>query len=90
MGAHTLQGGVQGRQMDRFRHKPCGLGGGLEVLEGHRIRVGAHVDDRDRRGGLNVPRRLNVVHSSLQMDVHEHYVRMASAGVFNHLRATVG
>jgi hypothetical protein len=64
-GAYTLQGGVQSRQMDRFRHKSRRLGGGLEALDGRRIRMGAHVHDRDRRGGLNVPRGVNAVHGSL-------------------------
>ena len=30
-GAHPLQGGVKGRQMDRFRHQPRRLGGGRRV-----------------------------------------------------------
>jgi hypothetical protein len=64
-GAYTPQDGVQGRQMDRFRHKSCGLGGGLEALDGCRIRVGTHVHDRDRRDGLNVPRGVNAVHGPL-------------------------
>jgi hypothetical protein len=64
-GAHTLQSGMQGRQMDRFRHKPCRLGGGLEALDGRRIRIGAHVHKRDRRDGLNVPRGVNAIHAPL-------------------------
>jgi hypothetical protein len=64
-GAYTLQDGVQGRQMDRFRHKSCRLGGGLQALDDRRIRMGAHVHDRDRRGGLNVPPGVNAVHAPL-------------------------
>jgi hypothetical protein len=64
-GARTLQGGVQGRQMDRFRHKSRCLDGGLEALDGRRIRMATHVHDRDRRGVLNVPRGVNAVHGPL-------------------------
>jgi hypothetical protein len=90
MRAHALQGSVQGRQMDRFRDKSCRLGGGLEALDGRRIRMGAHVDDRDRRGGLDVPRGVHAVHVPLQMDVHEHDIRVMGEGVLNRLRATAG
>jgi hypothetical protein len=65
-----LQGGVEGGYMDRFRDKPCGLGG-LDPLAGRGIDIGAHVDHRDGRGGLDVPRGVDAVHGPLQMDVHE-------------------
>jgi hypothetical protein len=89
-GAHPLQGGVQGRQMDRFRHKPCRLGGGLEALEGRRIRLGAHVDDGDRRRGLNVSCGVNAVHRPAQMDVHQHDMGVEGEGLLNGLRAATG
>src|SRR5215211_8574935 len=38
-----LQGGVEGGYIDRFRDKPCGLGG-LDPLAGRGIDMGAHVD----------------------------------------------
>jgi hypothetical protein len=89
-GAHTLQGGVQGRQMDWFRHKSCRLGGGLEALDGRRIRLGAHVDHGDRRHGLNVSCGVNTVHRPVQMDVHEHDMGVEGEGMLNGLRAATG
>ena len=74
--------------MDRFRHKSCGLGDGLEALDGRRIRLGAHVDHGNRRGGLDVPCGVNAVHGPLQMDVHEHDLGAVPEGVLNRLRAT--
>ena len=87
-GAHPLQGGVKGRQMDRFRHQPRRLGGGLEALDSRRIRLGAHVDDRNGRSGLNVSCGVNAVHSPVQMDIHEHDLRAEREGMLNGLRAT--
>ena len=76
--------------MDRFRHKSCRLGGGLEALNSRRIRMGAHVDDRNRRGGLNVSRGVNAVHSPLQMDVHQYEMWVGGEGTLNRLTATNG
>jgi hypothetical protein len=80
---------MQGREVDGFRHKPGGLSG-LDPLNSGRIRIGTHVDDGDRRRGLNVPRGVNAVHRPLQLDVHEHDLRVTGEGVFNRLRATAG
>jgi hypothetical protein len=89
-GAHTLQGSMQGRQMDRFRHKSCRLGGGLEALDGRRIRMGAHIGNGDRRRGLNVSCGVNAVHRPVQMDVHQHDMRVEGEGMLNGLRAATG
>jgi hypothetical protein len=75
--------------MDRFRHKPCGLSG-LDPLEGCRVDIGAHVDYRDGRGGLDVPCGVYAVHGPLQMDIHEHGIRVMSEGLLNRLRSTAG
>lgn len=72
--------------MERFRHKTYGLRG-LNALVGRRIRMRAHVDDRDRRGGLNVPRGVDAVYSPLQIDVHEHDMGVMREGMLNRLRA---
>jgi hypothetical protein len=88
-GEYALQERMQGREVDGFRHKPGGLGG-LDPLDSGRIHIGAHVDDGDRRRGLNVPRGVNAVHRPLQPDVHEHDLRVTGEGVFNRLRATAG
>ena len=63
---------------------------GLEALDSRRIRMCTHVDDRHRRCGLNVPRRINAVHGPLPMDVHEYRVWAAGEGVFNCPRAASG
>ena len=89
-GERPLQGGVQGGQMDWFRHEPCGLGGGLEALDGRRIDLGTHVDDRNRRRRLNVSCGVNAVHGPMQMDVHEYDMRAEGEGMCNRLRATPG
>ena len=89
-GAHTLQGSMQGRQMDRFRHKSCCLGGGLEALDGRRIRMGAHTGNGDRRRGLNVSCGANAVHRPVHMDVHEHGMGVEGEDTLNGLRAATG
>ena len=76
--------------MDWFRHKSCRLGGGLEALDGRRIRMGAHVDNGDRRRGLNVSCGVNAVHRPVQMDVHEHDMGVEGEGLLNGLRAATG
>jgi hypothetical protein len=81
---------VQGRQLHRFRHKSCRLSGGLEALDGRRIRLGAHLDDRDRRGGLKVSCGVNAGHRPVQMDVHEHDMRAVREGMLTGLRAATG
>jgi hypothetical protein len=43
-GERPLQDPMKGREMNRFWHKPCRLGGGLEALNRRRIRIGAHVE----------------------------------------------
>jgi hypothetical protein len=89
-GEHLVQGGVKGGHMDRFRHKSRRLGRGLEALNGRCICMGAHIDDRDRRSGLNVPRGVNAIHRPVQMDVHKHDVRAKGEGMFNRLRTIIG
>ena len=76
--------------MDRFRHKSCRLGGGLEALDGRRIRLGAHVDDRDRRRGLNVSCGVNAVHRPVHMDVHEHDMGVEGEDMLDGFRAATG
>ena len=76
--------------MDRFRHKLCRLGRGLKARDGRRIRLGTHVHDRNRRGGLNVSRGVDAVHGSLQMDIHEHDIWVTGEGVLNRLQAAIG
>jgi hypothetical protein len=88
-GEDALQERMQGRVVDGFRHKPGRLGG-LDPLASGRIGIGTHVDDGDRRRGLNVPRGVNAVHRPLQLDVHEHDLRVTGEDVFNRLRATSG
>jgi hypothetical protein len=89
IGEHALQERMKGWVMDRFRDKPRGLDG-LDPLDGRRVRIGAHKDDGNRLGSLNVPRGVNAVHRPLQPDVHEHDLRVTGEGVFNRLRATAG
>jgi hypothetical protein len=88
-GEHALQERIQGRLVDGFRHKPGGLGG-LDLRDSEHTRIGTHVNDGDRRGGLNVPRGVNAVHRPLQPDIHEHDLRVTGEAVFNRLRATAG
>ena len=87
---HPLQGRVQGGKMDWFRHQPCRRRGGLDVGDGRCVRMGTHVDDRNRRGDLDAARGLNAVHGPLQPDVHEHEIRAVGEGVRNRLRASPG
>ena len=80
---------AKGGKMDGFGDTPGGLGG-WDPLEGRGIDMGAHVDHRDGRGGLDVPRGIDAVHGSLQMDVREQDSRGPGEGVLDRLRATAG
>ena len=84
-----LQNPVKGREMDGFGDKSCGLGG-LDPLAGCRIDSRAHVDHRDGRGGLDVPRGVDAVHGPVQVDVHEHDIGVTGEGVLDRLRSTAG
>jgi hypothetical protein len=88
-GQHALQERMQGRVVDGFRHKTRELGG-LDARDRGRIRVCTHEDNGDRRRGLNVPRGVNAVHGPVQLDVHEHDLRVMGESVCNRLRAIVG
>jgi hypothetical protein len=86
-GENPLQDGVKSGEMDRFRYKSRRLGGGLDALDSCCIRMGGHVDDRDRGRGLNGSRGVDAVHGPVQMDVHEHDMRVEGEGACNRLRA---
>ena len=60
-----LQDRMEGGQVDRLRHQSRRPGGGVEALHGRRVGVGAHIDDGDRRGGLDLPRSVDTVHGPL-------------------------
>ena len=60
-GERPPQDPMENGEMDRFRDKPCGVGG-PDALEGRAIDIGAHGDHRDRRGGLDVPRGVNAIY----------------------------
>ena len=62
----------------------------MDALEGRRVRLGAHIDHWDGRGGLNVLRGVNAVHRPVQMDVHEHDMGVEGEGMLNGLRAATG
>jgi hypothetical protein len=80
---------MQGRVVDKFRHKPSRLGG-LDPLDGGRVRSSAHKDDGNRRRSLNVPRGIDAVHRPFQLDVHEYDLRVTGEGMFYRLRAAAG
>jgi hypothetical protein len=83
-----LQDPMESGEMARFLDKSCGVGG-PDSFDGRAIDIGAHVDHRDRRGGLDVPRDVNAIHGPVQLDVHEHDIRVMGEGLLNRLRATV-
>ena len=70
-GEHPRQEPVKGGKMGGFGDTPGGLGG-WDPLAGCRIDIRAHVDHRDGRGGLAVPRGVDAVHGPVQVDVHAH------------------
>jgi hypothetical protein len=76
--------------MDRFRHHHRRLGHGLNAPYGSCVRMGTHVDGKNRRGGLDAARGLNAVYGSLQLDVHEYEIRAVGEGVGDRLRTTPG